>query len=186
MGCNEAPVAQRARDDCIRQLPGVTSSGIIGDQSHQTRRSSHNCAPMQESGGYNPYYAHAWDAHHGGDRALALKIRTAFLKDPRVRYVLDNGIGYYPSGGWFRSYDHEFHVHVSFLPGTTFDTRPFDFGGTGDDEQMLSSEAQAFIKRELANQDDRIVARVKKELNDSFGDRVVSKLNKLLSHFSLR
>lgn len=196
MGCNEAPVAQRARDDCMAQLPGVTSAGIIGDQSHQLRRSSHNCAPMQESGPYNPNYAHAWDAHHGGVRALADRIRMAFLRDSRTRYVIDNGIGYYPDGGWFYSYDHEFHVHWSARPGTTFDTRPFDFlGGATPTTEGWGTMTDAEIRAEFANQDDRIVARVVAELAGTKAkpaglaatqQRIIRKLNRLLTAAGLK
>lgn len=55
----------------------------------------------------------------------------------------------------------------------------------GDDD-MLSPEAQDFIRQELSNQDDRIVARVRKELEDSFGSRLVRKVNRLLDHFGLK
>lgn len=165
--CQPAPVATQAWTDTLARWPGVTFLGIVGDQAHQTRRSSHNCAPMQESGAYDPNFAHALDVGHGGDRVLATAIRTAFLADPRVRYVIDNGVGYYGddySPGafrrvWdavrrvftrtgprtFRSSGHTTHVHVSFLPGTTHDTRPFHDTqggfGTMTDQQILDEFA---------------------------------------------
>lgn len=144
--CSPAPVATKAWTDTLATWPGVTFLGIVGDQAHQTRRSSHNCAPMQESGDYDPNCAHALDVGHGGDRALAALIREAFLADPRTRYVIDNGTGYYPDGRTFRSSGHTTHVHVSFLPGTTHDTRPFFTDtqggfGTMTDQQILDEFA---------------------------------------------
>jgi len=124
--CSPSPVASACwRDAQTRWGSAVTYLGIVGDQAHQTRRSSHNCAPMQESGAYHPNYAHALDIGHGGNRALATEIRNELLKDRRTRYVIDNAVGYYPSGGTFRSSGHHTHVHVSFNPGTTFLTGPF-------------------------------------------------------------
>lgn len=64
----------------------------------------------------------------GGDRAKAKRMRDALLPDSRVRYVIDNAIGYYPAhrgGGTFSSTGHEDHLHVSFMPGSTFDVRPY-------------------------------------------------------------
>lgn len=203
MACNclPSPVALRARADCIAQVPGVTDAGIVASDQHSAdcHRSSHNCACTcggQESGNYDPRYAHAWDAHHGGDRAKAKLIREAFLRDPRTRYVIDNGIIYYPNGSWSHGTDHEFHVHVSFLPGTTFDDRPFRFTDTGAFGNMTDTEIKKFIQDELSNQDERIVARVRKAVDDDvrkivYGtpkspSRIIKKLNRLLVEAGLR
>ena len=127
--CQPAPVATALWGEVSRKYEGrVLFLGIVGDQAHSVRTSSHNCAPNQESGDYNPNYAHALDIGHHGDRALAAQIRNVLLGDRRVRYVIDNGVGYYPAhrgGGTFSSSGHSEHLHVSFQPGTTFDTRPF-------------------------------------------------------------
>lgn len=154
--CQAAPVAKQAWTDTLAHWPGVTFLGIVGDQNHQTRHSSHNCAPMQESGNYDPNYAHALDVGHGGNRTLAAAIRVAFLADPRTRYVIDNGTGYKPDGSTFRSTGHTTHVHVSFQPGTTFDTRPFHGGTTQGDEDLPLNDADLFtigviVKKALAD-----------------------------------
>lgn len=138
--CEAAPVASKCWL-CVSTAPAyagrVSFLGIVGDQAHSLHRSGHNCASApggQESPidgvGYNPDFAHALDIGHN-DLALAARIRGELLPDLRVRYVIDNGIGYYPEhrgGGTFVSFDHEGHLHVSFMPGTTFDIRPFVFG----------------------------------------------------------
>lgn len=135
MTCSPSPVASKCWLDVDAAYPGrLTFLGIVGDQNHQTHISGHNCGLLQESPidgvNYDDRFAHALDIGHGGNRALAAEIRGFLLKDPRVRYVIDNGIGYYSDirgGGTFTSFDHEHHLHVSFMPGTTFDVRPFTF-----------------------------------------------------------
>lgn len=203
--CLPSAVAQQARNDCMAQLPGVYDSGIVASAQHSAdcHRSSHNCACTcggQESGNYDPRYAHAWDAGHGGDRALAKVIREAFLRDPRTRYVIDNGIIYYPDGSWSHGSGHEDHVHVSFLPGTTWDTRTFTFTtDSGDDAEMLSTDAQKWIDQRLIDADERAKAREAQLRKDIAADirgvvygtakrpsRLVKKLNRLLAAAGLK
>lgn len=143
--CQPAPVAAALWDEVSRKYEGrVQFLGIVGDQAHSVRTSSHNCAPNQESGDYHPNFAHALDIGHHGDRGLAAEIRNVLLGDRRTRYVIDNGTGYYPThrgGGTFRSSGHTTHLHVSFQPGTTFDTKPFLGPG------KMTSEVRARITR---------------------------------------
>lgn len=207
MTCSPAPVATQAWTDTLAKWPGVTFLGIVGDQAHQTRRSSHNCAPMQESGAYDPNHAHALDIGHGGDRTLAAAIRVAFLADPRTRYVIDNGVGYYgdnysPSLSrriWdavrrvftrtgprtFRSTGHTTHVHVSFLPGTTFDTRPFFTADTEDDMTQEEHDMLVAIHQEIFGVGAAFGQPAKPSLR-SIIDRNRRKLNRLLEHFGLK
>lgn len=139
--CSPSPVASKAwHDSSAKWGSRVTYLGIVGDQAHSVRISGHNCGAFQESGLTNPAngvftnypdaYAHALDIGHGSNRALATEIRNAFLNDPfkRVRYVIDNGVIYYPEwrgGGTGSGSGHESHVHVSFTPWSTHDVRPF-------------------------------------------------------------
>lgn len=140
MGCSAAPVAAAAwRDDQARWGRRVTYLGIVGDPSHQGRTSSHNCGLRQESPvngvDYDDNYAHALDTGVGDDIALGMAIVNARVRDPRVRYCIYRGVGYYghhyrppgPDGRTrtFRASGHPTHVHTSFLPGTTFDVRAF-------------------------------------------------------------
>lgn len=185
MTCSPAPVATRAWTDTLATWPGVTFLGIVGDQAHQTRRSSHNCAPMQESGAYDPNHAHALDVGHGGDRTLAAAIRVAFLADPRTRYVIDNGTGYKPDGSTFGSTGHTTHVHVSFLPGTTFDTRPFFTTDTEDDMTQEEHDMLVAIHQELFGVGAAFGQPAKPSLR-SIVDRNRRKLNRLLEHFGLK
>lgn len=205
MTCLASPVALQAREDCMAQVPGVYDSGIVASQQHSAdcHRSSHNCASTcggQESGNYDPRYAHAWDAGHGGDREKAKVIRTGFLADSRCRYCIDNAIIYYPDGSWSHGSGHPTHVHTSFLPGTTFDTRPFTFNGSaGDDAEMLSQEAQDWIDGRLIDAAEQSKAREAQLRKDIVADvtkalygtkaapsRLVKKLNRLLTHFKLK
>lgn len=158
--CNPAPVAQAAWRDVQKIESGLVYLGICGDFAHSQRRSGHNCG--QAPGGqespvngvsYDTRYCHALDVGHGGDRAKAKRIRDAFLADSRTRYVIDDGIGYYPphrGGGTFRSTGHTTHVHVSFMPGTTFDVRPFFSGSapTTEGSWLMAGEKEE-IQRDI-------------------------------------
>ena len=145
MACSPSPVASKCWNDAsLKWGSRVTYLGIVGDQAHQVRVSGHNCGSLQESSlthpdtgvlwSYPDEYAHALDIGHGGNRALASEIRNALLTDPfkRVRYVIDNGVIYYPAwrgGGTSSGSGHSSHVHVSFTPWSTHDVRNF-FGPT--------------------------------------------------------
>lgn len=105
--------------------PGGVFLGSVGDQNHAIRRSSHNCAGApggQESGNYNGNYAHAWDARPSSHEH-GMKMVRACLRDPRTRYVIYDSVLYYPDGGTSRLYHPTFHI--SLLPGTHADTRPW-------------------------------------------------------------
>jgi hypothetical protein len=139
--CQPAPVVNRYGRDVASRFgipavfnqpgPGGVFLGSVGDQAHATRKSSHNCAPMQEDpvGGvdYHPNFAHAWDARPA-TKQIGEKLAAETLKDPRVRYVIYDNVGRKPNGERW-STDHP-TFHVSFLPGTHNDTRPF-FDQTG-------------------------------------------------------
>ena len=133
--CTPAPTAQACWRDAQRAESGLTYLGICGDIAHSLRQSGHNCANTPggcedaiNGVGYPVEYCHALDIGHGGDRSKAQRMRTALLPDRRVRYVIDNGVGYYPAhrgGGTFSSSGHSEHLHVSFMPGSTFDVDPY-------------------------------------------------------------
>lgn len=133
--CNGAPVANAAWRDVQLIEDDLYYLGICGDFAHSLRVSGHNCgrspggveSPINGVG-YDPNFCHALDIGHGGDRAKAKRMRDRFLQDPRVRYVIDNGTGYYPAhrgGGTFTSSGHDTHLHVSFMPGSTHNVAPF-------------------------------------------------------------
>lgn len=136
--CNSAPVALALWRDVQTFEDDLYYLGICGDFAHSIRPSGHNC--QNTPGGnenpingvdYDPRYCHALDIGHGGDRAKAKRIRDVLLKDPRVRYVIDDGIGYYPDhrgGGTFQSVGHDTHLHVSFMPGSHDKVLPAFFG----------------------------------------------------------
>lgn len=115
----------------LKYGPGGVFLGSVGNQAHQTHLSSHNCAPMQESGNYDPNHAHAYDARPA-NAEIGMRLVRATLADDRVRYVNYNNVRYYPDGHTDNPIDHP-TFHVSMLPGTTNDTRPF-FGNQGEDD----------------------------------------------------
>lgn len=157
MACSPSPVASSAWHDISGRYGNrVGYLGIVGDASHQTRVSGHNCGALQESALRHPVtevlvaypdgYAHALDTDVFADHDLAAEIIRYLLADPyyRVRYCLHNGRGYYPAwrgGGTFPSTDHEHHVHTSFTPWATYDVRPFRLGAP----KVLTPEAKAAI-----------------------------------------
>jgi hypothetical protein len=136
---------QAWHDDQARYGGRVTYLGGPGDKAHQARKSDHNCRQR----GYHPDYAHALDTGIGGDKALGREIRDAYLQDPRVKYVIFDGVLYYPDGTTRDAAGHETHVHRSFKPGTTFDIRPF-YGGKADD--TMTDEQMATIGRWMQEQ----------------------------------
>ena len=133
--CSPAPVINRLGRDMAEHFgipttygqpgPGGVFLGSVGDQAHSVRRSSHNCAGApggQESGDYAPQYAHAWDARPSSHEH-GMRMVRALLADPRVRYVIYDSVGYKPDGDTWGTYHPTFHV--SMLPGTHDDVRPF-------------------------------------------------------------
>lgn len=143
MACEPSLVAQRCWADAVRIWgERVHYLGIVGDQAHSLRESDHNCGQFA---GYDPTKAHALDIGVESDE-LGWEIVELLKKDPRVKYIIFKGQGIRPDhrveageARFFESFDHDGHVHVSFMPGTTNDTRPF-FGNitgppnSGDDE----------------------------------------------------
>lgn len=144
MTCSPAPEVNRFGDDVAEHFgipyvynqpgPGGVFLGSVGDQGHHGHASSHNCAPNpQESPvngvSYAPQYAHAYDARPV-NHELGMRLVRATLADKRVRYVNYDNVRYYPDGSTDDPIDHP-TFHVSFLPGTTNDTRPF-FTDEGD------------------------------------------------------
>lgn len=133
--CSPAPVINQLGRDMAAHFgipttygqpgPGGVFLGSVGDQAHSMRRSSHNCAGApggQESGNYAPQYAHAWDARPSSHEH-GMKMVRALLRDPRVRYVIFDSVGYKANGETWSTYHPTFHVSMN--PGTHNDTRPF-------------------------------------------------------------
>jgi BMFP domain-containing protein YqiC len=146
--CSPAPVVNRYGQDVAAQFlipaaynvpgPGGVFLGSVGDQAHATRKSSHNCGAMQEDGDYADEFAHAWDCRPK-TAVIGYALVKATLADDRVRYVLYADHGWKPDGTFEDITDNEQWdldhdtFHVSFLPGTHNDTRPF-FTDQGADD----------------------------------------------------
>lgn len=155
--CSPAPVINRLGKDMAEHFgipeqyntpgPGGVFLGSVGDQAHSVRRSSHNCAGApggQESSVNGVYYAgqyaHAWDARPSSHEHGMAMVR-ALLKDPRVRYVIYDSVGYKPSGETWSTYHPTFHV--SMLPGTHDDTRPFF--GPAEPKPLTDQQKRAIL-----------------------------------------
>lgn len=155
--CSPAPVVNRYGSDVADRFgipttygvpgPGGVFLGSVGDQAHATRTSSHNCAPnSQESAvngvAYHPDFAHAWDCRPASNE-IGMDMVRATLPDRRVRYINFADVRYFPDGRT-ESTDHPTY-HVSFLPGTHDDTRPF-FGAT-DQGDLTMADAKAILDK---------------------------------------
>lgn len=108
------------------------SDGIIGDASHAARVSEHN--PCWTCTGKFNGIVRAVDIDSGPDgdptHDLRREVLDAVIGDPRVWYVISNGIIYSRTYGWAaRKYTgsngHFHHVHTSFVRERAFDTQPF-------------------------------------------------------------
>ena len=150
MSCSGAPVAEKCYSDARAKYGSrVSFLGTVGDQSHQYRKSGHNCGYGRELSCTNSNYAHAVDIGVSSS-SLGYEIVSQLRKDSRVYYMIFRGVGYYPNhrgAGTFRASGHEGHVHVSFGCGTTFDTRKF-FGP----EKKIMTHRQFVKIMELARQ----------------------------------
>ena len=125
--------------------PGGVYLGSVGDQAHASRTSSHNCAPnSQESPvngvSYHPNFAHAWDARPATHEIGMAMVRET-LADPRVRYINFADVRYFPDGR--TEYTDHPTFHVSMLPGTHDDTRPFF---TDQSDELSEAEVEAIVK----------------------------------------
>lgn len=161
MTCAAAPVALRLWHDTeARYGSKVTYAGIVASASHSAdcHPSGHNCASTcggQESPidgkSYDPAYAHALDIHFGADKALGRQIANLLLQDPRTRYVIIDGVGYYGVAhgypGTFESFDHTEHVHWSGMPETTFDTSPFY---PSEDLTIMDADTRNYLDTKFA------------------------------------
>lgn len=79
------------------------SDGIMGDKSHQDRKSDHNVG-------------NAVDITHDPQGCSGDKISEMAIRDPRVSYVIWNGKIWSPSKGWTNykgPNPHTNHVHIS-------------------------------------------------------------------------
>lgn len=149
MACQEAPVARRAYADAKSLYPQVYFLGIIGDSSHSVRKSGHNCGANRELVGTDPNYAHALDIGVGSDTKVGYDLVDRFIKDPRVWYVIYRGRGYralHRGGGTFTSFDHESHVHISFGPGSTFQTQPFFSGAPSTPAWVIKEGTSDYLR----------------------------------------
>lgn len=114
-----APALVALRDEINAAFPhrSTASDGWIGDTSHQARPSDHN--PDYADGGVvRAIDIDITDNHP--ERDLRLEIIKACVGDPRVWYVISNGIIYSRTYGFqARAYTgsnaHTQHVHVSLI-----------------------------------------------------------------------
>ncbi|MEZ4297355.1 MAG: peptidoglycan-binding domain-containing protein [Polyangiaceae bacterium] len=129
-----APACTKAIQDANRRWPSRkrASDGIMGDARHQKTKSDHNMG-------------NAFDLTH--DPASGCSgdvIAAAAIKDPRVKYVIWNRRIFNRQRGdsHFRPYTgknpHTHHCHVSILPGSRSDTRPWAWAPGGGNLPALA------------------------------------------------
>lgn len=135
-----APALVTLRDEVNARFPNrdKASDGWIGDASHQARPSDHN--PCWSCSGRSHGIVRALDIDISPDGRPNVDLRKRLLKvligDPRVWYVISNGIIYSRTHGWAaRKYTgsnpHFAHVHVSLNgangvdSSNNFDTSPW-------------------------------------------------------------
>lgn len=136
-----APALEQLRDDVNEAFPNrdKASDGAVGDTSHAARKSDHN--PDYDAPGRSRGIVRAIDIDISPDGRADADLRTMVLQaaigDPRVWYVISNGIIYSRTSSWVpRAYTgsnpHDKHVHVSLngangVPGDpgNFDRSPW-------------------------------------------------------------
>lgn len=181
-----APCAVQFRSEVNTRFPNrdKTSDGWIGDPSHAARPSEHN--PCWGCSGRQRGIVMATDTDiDDGDskRDLRREMINELIGDPRVWYIISNGIIYSRTFGWrARKYTgtngHWGHVHVSFLLQRAFDIRPF-FGKPkpprGKPAFLDISKARAEYLRVVEGGEPNQsvhVARTQKLLNARLGTRL--------------
>jgi len=117
------------RDEINARFPrrDKRSDGWIGDDSHATRNSQHN--PDDETGAVRAIDIDVDDNDPNKD--LRLQVIAAAKRDPRVWYIISNGIIWSRTYNWvakkYYGNPHTGHVHVSVVedPRAWRDTSPW-------------------------------------------------------------
>lgn len=120
-----APALEQLRNEVNSRFPerDKTSDGWIGDASHAARPSDHN--PCWACTGKYEGIVRAIDIDiddNDPKQDLRRKLLNAAIGDPRVWYVISNGVIYSATYGFqARHYDgsnpHDHHVHISLKSG---------------------------------------------------------------------
>lgn len=133
-----APACTHALQDATRRWPhrSRASDGIMGDARHQARKSDHNLG-------------NAFDVTH--DPASGCDghfIAACAIRDPRVKYVIFNRQIWNRQLGdtHWRPYHgenpHNHHCHVSILPGSRNDIRPWEWAPDGKALSAAAGESR--------------------------------------------
>lgn len=178
MSWKPAPSITALQGDLDLQFPGrVKPDWIIGDADHSSRTSDHN----PDSKGV----VHAIDIRLGGDLD-AKAVLAATIGDPRVWYVIHNGIIYSRTYGWAaRRYTgtnpHRTHVHVSirYTAAAEADTAPW-FPDQKKRTRPIAIDLSVVREEFLNALHDRPVTervhvkRLQRALNEKYPDRKVT------------
>lgn len=127
------PAGVQLRDEVNKMFPrrDKRSDGWIGDPSHQARKSEHNPCWSCSGRARGVVLAIDIDVDDGDPgRDLRRMLLNELIGDPRVWYVISNGVIYSRTNGWASkrytgSNQHFGHLHVSFRIENAWDTRPF-------------------------------------------------------------
>ena len=117
----EAPACRGALNDANAKWPNraKASDGIMGDASHQARKSDHNQGNAVDI------------THDPASGCTGDKIAAAAIKDPRTKYVIYNRQIYFTSKGQWTNYNgpnpHTKHCHISIKTESRNDTSKWNF-----------------------------------------------------------
>lgn len=158
------------------------SDGWIGDASHAARKSSHNPCWTCAGRMWGIVLGQDIDIDDGDPgRDLRRMLLNELIGDPRVWYVISNGIIYSRTYGWaalkYDGYGHFGHLHVSLreTESAAFDTRPW-FGPAAPAKSRtrmvdLSNVQEQFTKDPL--EFSMHVLRVEKALRDRMSASII-------------
>jgi len=150
-----APAVLRLRSQVDERWSGRprSSDGIMGDASHQARKSDHN-------------QGNAIDITRGPGGPDTRQMILALLKDPRTKYVIHESRIYNPAiqGGAARPYEganpHTRHLHLSIKAEARDDDRPWDLDGIATLAETGGGVEQAIKKGLVWAMDEGLVDNV--------------------------
>lgn len=128
MACTCAPALIQLRNEFDQRWPkrDKASDGCCASSTHSTQNPTSDHEPGAK--GATPGYAHAFDFDEDLDASThsLMFLVPILLRDSRCKYIIYEKQLFYPDGT-VRAYTginpHDKHLHLSILPGATFDKR---------------------------------------------------------------
>lgn len=152
MSCQCAPALIRARDELSAVFPGRgrLSDGCCPSAAHTRQNPKSDHEPNAQG------FARAYDF----DEKIGLPgpsplqpLIAVLLADERTKYVIYEGVLYFPDGTTRDSSGHDLHLHLSIKNDATHDTRPWGIASAftthEEDELMAVADDIAHIKSQV-------------------------------------